>query len=191
MGLPARYLARPTITISKYRWRIANASASGSDCTFAFSHGSAMLNAISLSTSEAVCLEALRSGADRKMLIALRAGLNLKQAKQALETLASLDLAITNHYRTWHLTPQGKAANISIAPVTRRRGRPPSTGGVPGGSAVRLLALLDRPRRGAELTTLLGVTRQRVHQVVVALSVRGLIRSADPNFPYICDSAQG
>jgi DNA-binding MarR family transcriptional regulator len=42
--------------------------------------------------------------------------------------------------------------------------------------------LLDRPRRGAELTTLLGVTRQRVHQVVVALAARGLVRLGDPNF---------
>jgi hypothetical protein len=30
---------------------------------------------------------------------------------------------------------------------------------------------------------LLGVTRQRVHQVVVALAARGLVRLGDPNFP--------
>jgi DNA-binding MarR family transcriptional regulator len=54
---------------------------------------------------------------------------------------------------------------------------------VAGSSAARLLALLDRPRRGAELTTLLGVTRQRVHQLVVALSALGLIRLADPTYP--------
>jgi DNA-binding IclR family transcriptional regulator len=57
------------------------------------------------------------------------------------------------------------------------------TDAVPGGSASRLLASLDRPRRGAELVTLFGVTRQRVHQLVVALTARGLIRSADPNYP--------
>jgi DNA-binding MarR family transcriptional regulator len=54
---------------------------------------------------------------------------------------------------------------------------------VAGRSATRLLALLERPRHGAELTTLLGVTRQRVHQLVVALSARGLIRLADPTHP--------
>jgi DNA-binding IclR family transcriptional regulator len=142
-----------------------------------------MQNSISLSASEAVCLEALRLGTDRKVLIALRAGLDLKQTKKALGRLASLDLAITHGYRTWHLTPRGKAVDISIAPERRGRGRPPSTREAYGPSAARLLALLDHPRRGAELSTLLGVTRQRIHQLVVVLSVRGAIRSADPDYP--------
>jgi DNA-binding MarR family transcriptional regulator len=33
------------------------------------------------------------------------------------------------------------------------------------------------------LAALLGVTRQRVHQLIVALSARGLVRSADPDHP--------
>jgi DNA-binding IclR family transcriptional regulator len=142
-----------------------------------------MRNVVPLSTSEATCLEALRSGVERKVLIALRVGLNLEQTKLALERLASLDLVVTNGYRAWHVTPRGKVADISIVPPTRRSGRPPATLGVPGASAGRMLALLDRPRHGAELAALLGVTRQRVHQLVVALSIRGLIRSADPNYP--------
>jgi DNA-binding MarR family transcriptional regulator len=142
-----------------------------------------MLNAISLSAPEAVCLEAIRSGTERKVLIALQTGLDLKQARQALGTLASLDLATTNRYRTWHLTPRGKTADISIAPATRTRGRPPLAAGVLGASAARLMALLNQPRRGSELAASLGVTRQRIHQLFVALSVRGLIRSADPNYP--------
>lgn len=142
-----------------------------------------MLNSISLSAYEAVCLEALRSGAERKALIARRAGVNLYHAKRALGTLASLDLAMANDNRTWHLTPRGKTADISIKPAIRRRGRPPSTGDEPGASAGRLLALLDRPRRGSELMALLGVTRQRIHQLVVPLASRGLIRVADPAYP--------
>ena len=142
-----------------------------------------MQKSISLSPSEAVCLEALRSGTGRKMLIALRASLNLRQTKLALERLASLGLATTDGGRTWHLTPQGKRADISIAPAVRTRGRKPMTGLALGASAARLLALLERPRRGAELAASLNVTRQRVHQLVVALSARGLIRSADPNYP--------
>jgi DNA-binding MarR family transcriptional regulator len=142
-----------------------------------------MQKPISLSASEAVCLEALRAGSDRKVLIALRARLNLRQTKLALGKLASLDLATTDGGRTWHLTPRGKRADTIIAPAVRTRGRKPMTGLVPGASAARLLALLDRPRRGAELAALLNVTRQRVHQLVVALSARGLIRSADPNYP--------
>ena len=118
-----------------------------------------------------------------KFLVALRARLNLSQTTRALGTLASLDLATINGNHTWRLTPRGKAADIMIAPAVRTRGRPPNTEFVPGTSATRLLALLDRPRRGAELTTLLGVTRQRVHQLVVALAARGLGRLGDPNFP--------
>jgi DNA-binding MarR family transcriptional regulator len=142
-----------------------------------------MQKPIALRASEAACLEALRSGTDRKTLIALRAGLDLRRTQLDLETLASSGLAAPNGDRTWHLTPRGKRVDISIAPAVRTRGRKPMTDVVPGGSACRLLASLDRPRRGAELATLLGVTRQRVHQLVVALSARGLIRSADPNYP--------
>jgi DNA-binding MarR family transcriptional regulator len=138
---------------------------------------------IPLNPPEAVCLEALRSGTDRKVLIALRARLNLRQTDLALARLAALGLATADGGRTWHLTRRGQAAEISAAPVVRRRGRKPLSGLVPGASAARLLALLDRPRRGADLSALLNVTRQRVHQLVVDLSARGLIRSADPNSP--------
>ena len=133
--------------------------------------------------SEAACLNALRSGTERKALIALRAGLNLRQTKLALETLASLKLTVVNGNHTWHLTPRGKAADILIVPPVRSPGRLSVTGLTPGPSAARLLVMLDRPRRGAELAVLLGVTRQRVHQLVVALSARGLVRSADPDYP--------
>ena len=97
--------------------------------------------------------------------------------------ISSLDLATINSNYSWRLTPRGKAADIMIAPAVRTRGRPPTTEFIPGTSATRLLALLDRPRRGAELATLLGVTRQRVHQLVVALAARGLVRLGDPNYP--------
>ena len=138
---------------------------------------------ILLTAPEAACLGALRSCTERKVQIALRAGLNLRQTSRALGTLASLGLASTNARHAWHPTPRGKTAKISIAPAVRTRGRKPMTRSVAGTSATRLLALLDRPRRGSELTTLLGVTRQRVHQLVVALSALGLIRFADPTYP--------
>lgn len=142
-----------------------------------------MRKPISLSAPEAACMEALRSGAERKVPIALRARLDLRQTSRALERLAALHLAISNDRHEWRLTPRGKMATISIAPGARKRGRKPVTARAPGAAAARLLALLDRPRRGTELMALLGVTRQRVHQLVVALSAFGLIRSADPNFP--------
>lgn len=142
-----------------------------------------MSEPISLRASEAACLDALRSGTERQAMIALRSGLNLPQTKAALGSLAALKLATINGNRIWHVTPQGKVAEILIAPTVRTRGRPPVTEVVPGTSAARLMALLDQPRRGAELVALLGVTRQRVHQLVVALAARGLIRFGDPNSP--------
>jgi DNA-binding MarR family transcriptional regulator len=142
-----------------------------------------MTPSISLTASEAACLEALRSGTERKALIALQAGFNLRQTIQALRTLALLDLAVIDHRHTWKVTPQGKTADISIAPPVLTRGRKPKVSTAPGSAAARLLALLDRPRRGAEITALLGVTRQRVHQLVVALTAQGFIRSSDPAYP--------
>lgn len=136
---------------------------------------------VSVKASEAACLEALRSGTERKVLIALQAGLNLPQTDTALGRLSLLGLAIVNGRHTWHLTPQGKAADIMIAPAVRKRGRPPVTRLAPGTAAERLLALLDRPRHGSELPALLGVTRQRVHQLVVALLALDLVRSGDSN----------
>src|SRR4029077_5198082 len=99
-----------------------------------------------------------------------RAGLNLRQTIRTLGTLASLGIATIDDCHMWHLTRRGKTADISIAPAVRTRGRKPVTAPAPGPAAERLLTLLDRPRRGAELTKLLGVTRQRVHQLAVALS---------------------
>src|SRR5271167_111310 len=142
-----------------------------------------MANPVSLTAPEAACLKALRSGAERKTPIAVRAGLNLRQTARALRTLALLGLAIVDDRRTWYPTRRGKTAVVSIAPAVRRRGRKPVTTPAPGASAARLLALLDRPRRVADLPTMLGVTRQRVYQLVVALSALGLIRSADSTHP--------
>ena len=138
---------------------------------------------ILLSAPEAACLKALGSGAGRKAQIALRAHLNLRQTSRALERLAALQLAVGNNRHEWHLPLRGKRSDIRIVPAARKRGPKPSTARAPGAGAARLLALLDRPRHGTELMAMRGVTRQRVHQLVVALSAFGLIRLADPDFP--------
>jgi len=142
-----------------------------------------MSNTISLTTSEAACLNALRSGNERKALIALEAGLTIRRTDQALAVLLEHDLVTTERSRTWHLTPRGRDADIAIKPVVRTRGRPLNTGAAPGAAGSRMLALLDRPRRGAELAQLLGVSRQRIHQLIADLAALGLIRLADPDFP--------
>ena len=133
----------------------------------------AMPKPIPLSAPEAACLKALRSGAGRKAPIAVRAHLNLRQTIRALERLAALHLAIGNDRHEWHLTLRGKRADVTIVPTARKQGPKPSTARVPGAGAARLLALLNRPRRGTELMAMLGVTRQRVHQLIVALSAFG------------------
>ena len=70
-----------------------------------------------------------------------------------------------------------------IASAVRMNDRNPVKRLKPGSSAARLMGLLDRPRRGAELPALLGVTRQRVQQLIAVLSARDLIRSADARCP--------
>ena len=60
------------------------------------------------------------------------------------------------------------------------RGRKYSPRYYPTPSEARLLALLDRPRHGSELGPLLGVTRERVRQLIASLLEHDVIRSGDP-----------
>ncbi len=60
------------------------------------------------------------------------------------------------------------------------RGRKHSPRYCPTPSEARLLALLDRPRHGSELGPLLGVTRERVRQLITSLLEHDVIRSGDP-----------
>jgi DNA-binding MarR family transcriptional regulator len=142
-----------------------------------------MQDVISLSPTEAACLTVLRSGTTRKARIALQAHLDPRQTNQALARLATLDIAIVDGNRTWQLTKTGETADVVIAPPVRKRGRKPAHGWPVGPAATRLLALLDRPRHGADLQVLLGVTRERVRQLVVTLFARDLIRAGDAASP--------
>ena len=67
---------------------------------------------------------------------------------------------------------------MALSAERRRRKR-----GAPRGSGWRLLALLDRPRRGKEIAEKLGLSPQRVHQLVVKLHARGYLSVADPEHP--------
>ena len=142
-----------------------------------------MSRLLSLTPSESACLDALRSGTNRKMLIATRVGSNLVVTQRSLEKLESSGLARTDGRGVWHLTKQGKSVNVAIACPHRRRGRPGSAELIPTGCPARMLALLDRPRHLTELPQLLDVTRQRIHQSLVVLWTRGLIRSIDADHP--------
>ena len=93
---------------------------------------------------------------------------------------ASSGLARTDGRGVWRLTKQGKSVNVAVAHPSQRRGRSGNGELIPTGCPARMLALLDRPRHLTELPQpLLDVTRQRIHQAVIILWTRGLIRSID------------
>src|SRR4051812_29629898 len=134
---------------------------------------------VALTRSPAACLIALRHGKYSKTTVAMEAKLDLIETSAALALLARLGLARENTgKRTWHATPRGKACRYQLAAERPRR-----KGGAPRGSGCRLLALLDRPRRGKEIAEKLGLSPQRIHQLVVKLHARGYLSVADPEHP--------
>ena len=145
----------------------------------------------SLTPREAACLDALRSGANLKMLIAIQVGSNLVVTQRSLERLASSGLARTDGRGVWRLTKQGKSVNVAVAHPSQRRGRSGNGELIPTGCPARMLALLDRPRHLTELPQLLDVTRQRIHQAVIILWTRGLIRSMTSNHPNFVIARKG
>lgn len=146
---------------------------------------------IQLHQAEAACLEAVCTGADTKTRIALRAGLDLTQTEAVLRSLATGGL-IRKHEGRWCPTQVADTASIAVAPDAERRRGGNRHGEVqPGTSAHRLLALLTRPRRGTELTAELGVTHQRVHQLVVRLAALGLVRIGDLDRPSLIVARSG
>ncbi len=140
---------------------------------------------VSLPSAEAACLQALRAGFGRPTVIALRCGHSVERIGRALATLSDLHLAKKGEDGVWGLIERGGTVPVSVLPEAGTRGRKPLRTVVPGSTAARLLALLEKPRHRADLPGLLGVTRERVRQLVVSLSAAGLIRgpgSGDPIF---------
>ena len=127
-----------------------------------------------LTESQAACLVALRHRKESKTEIAIQAELDLKKAATALEKLEELGLARRGEMNRWHPTGRGRNCRFKIVPDRIRRS---ST--LPGPGARRLLELLDRPMRGRELAERLGITLQRVHQLVVKLHAQGLVKFGD------------
>ncbi len=127
-----------------------------------------------LTESQAACLVALRDRKESKTRIAIQAELDLKKTAEALEKLEELGLAGRGEMNRWHPTRRGRDCRFKTVPDRIRRG---ST--LPGPGARRLLELLDRPMRGIELAERLGVTLQRVHQLVVKLHAQGLVKLGD------------
>ncbi len=139
---------------------------------------------VELTESEALCLEALRAGLEGKTAIALATKRDLKTVAKALESFGVQHQLIRRHRRVnWRATRHGQSCEIRVIPdpVRGRRGRTP--GGIVEGSAGEgLLRLLDRPRHGQELLTRLGISRQRLHQLIVRFHAEGRLRFGDPVF---------
>ena len=132
-----------------------------------------------LTKSQAACLMALRDGKHFKSKIAIQAGLDLVKTAVALGVLARLGLAKPSQTKRWHTSARGRTCRFETVPD---RLRPNS--GLPGPGAQRLLKLLDRPMRGSEIAEKLGVSHQRVRQLVVKLHAQGRVSFGDLETPF-------
>jgi DNA-binding MarR family transcriptional regulator len=112
----------------------------------------------------------------------LRLSLKLPRLHPGLRLDASRSTAAGHERGTERLTPHETVTAIALPPATRR-GRKPLSRSVATPSEARLLTMLDRPRRATELAKLLGVTRERVRQLIFRLLALDFIRSADPAAP--------
>ena len=128
-----------------------------------------------LTESQEACLVALRFRKESKTDIAIRAKLDLKKAEKALEALKELGLAKRDEMNRWHFTRRGRDCRFKTIPDRIRR-----SSGLPGPGARRLLDALNRPMRGDQLAERLGITLQRVRQLVVKLHAQGLVKFGDP-----------
>jgi DNA-binding IclR family transcriptional regulator len=128
-----------------------------------------------LTRSQAACLAALRQPKSQTE-IALRAGLDLVETAAALARLEELGLAGRGEKKGWHPSARGMNCRFETVPDQNRRDvgrlRP---------SGRHLLELLERPMRGDEIALKLGVTRQRVHQLLVQLHAQGRVRFGGRN----------
>src|SRR6266699_3061968 len=132
-----------------------------------------------LTKSQAVCLIALRHRKDSKTAIAIQAKLDLIKTATELGALTRLGLAKQGQARRWYTTARGKACRFKTV-----LDRPRRNSGSPGPGAQRLLELLDRPMRGSEIAEKLGISHQRVRQLVIKLHAQGRVIFGDPETPF-------
>ncbi len=135
---------------------------------------------VQLTVSETACLDAVRDGLDGKTKIAIETKQDLKTVAKTLKNLSHARLIKRTGSRRWRLTQHGRHCAVRVLPdPERRRGGKAFGRLVAGSAAERLLNTLDRPMRGVELVERLGVTPQRVHQLIVRLHAQGRVRLGD------------
>ncbi len=119
-------------------------------------------------------------GLDSKTKIAVETKKDLNAVAAALEGLNRARLIRRADGFRWRPTKRGQTSAIKIVPDPERR-----LGGkligriVPGSATERLLDALERPMRGKDLSVLLGVSPQRVHQIIVRLFAQDRVRVGD------------
>ncbi len=159
---------------------------------------SAPPNAKVLTKSQAACLMVLRNPGFSQRRIAGAAKLDLKRTEAALHKLAELGLARRSDAKLWSATSIGEACEFdTVADPHIKKGRPPGPNAQlrfeaadqelehtqPGPSGRRLLDLLDRPKSASALAHELGLTRERVGQLLIRLHALGHIVFVDPDHP--------
>jgi predicted ArsR family transcriptional regulator len=132
-----------------------------------------------LTKSQAACLIALRDSKAMKTGVAIQAKLDLIKTATALSALERLGLAKQGRAKRWHATARGKTCRFEVVPDRLRR-----NSGIPGAGGRRLLKLLDRPMRGIEIVEKLGVSHQRVRQLMIKLHAQGRVSFGDPKTPF-------
>jgi predicted transcriptional regulator len=147
---------------------------------------------VTLPVTAARCLAAVRVGLGAKAQVAIDVGRDLLGAAEALRFLANAGLIERQPgCWDWQTTPRGKACMIAIIP-DKPRGRQGGRGILrPDTAAARLFQILDRPMRGRALAAALGVTHQRVHQLVVREVATGRLRCGDPLSPLLIVAQAG
>jgi Mn-dependent DtxR family transcriptional regulator len=135
---------------------------------------------VELSVSEAACLDAIREGLATKTTIAVGALRDLKTVAKALKTLQQARLVRRGRDARWRVTVHGQHCSVKRVPDPKPKRGSRAVGKIVQGSATdRLLVALDRPMRGKDLAALLGVSPQRVHQIVVRLLAYDKVRIGD------------
>jgi DNA-binding IclR family transcriptional regulator len=132
-----------------------------------------------LTNSQAACLIALRNGKVSKPEIAIHGKLDLIKTASALRALARFGLAKQDRVKRWTTTTSGKICRFKTVPNKLRRNTR-----LPGPGGRRLLKLLDQPMRGNEIAEKLGISHQRVRQLVIKLYAQGHVSFGDQEKPF-------
>jgi DNA-binding IclR family transcriptional regulator len=137
-----------------------------------------------LTADAAACLGLIKSGAGKLSGIAIAAKLSGDRALKAIRMLSDLGLAERKGpQRLLTATGRGKRARIAIVKPKALAPRGPKAGTRLGGSARRMLEALETPMGARQVAEAIGVTPQRVMQLLLRLVSAGQLRTGDAAAP--------